>query len=93
MPKGDQRSGRRVSETTGGTMAGFAKTGKSKPAQFQPRTPGQVERGFRQKTEREATAAMQGSGLPSTDPGNRWIKPARADARRQFGNPAGKRPF
>jgi hypothetical protein len=72
---------------------GFALTGKSKPAQFSPRVAGQRETGFRQKTEKQATAAMQGSPMPSSNPGNRWIKPARADARKQFTKAPGKAVF
>lgn len=72
---------------------GFALTGKSRPAQFSPRVKGQSETGFRQKTEKQATAAMQGGPPPSTNPGNRWIKPVRADARRQFSSAPGKRVF
>jgi hypothetical protein len=39
---------------------GFAKTGKSKPAQFSPGVSGQNETGFRQKTLKQVTASMQG---------------------------------
>lgn len=77
----------------GKSSGGFALTGKSKPAQFSARVKGQNETGFRQKSEKQCTAAMQGGPMPSTNPGNRWIKPARADASKQFTKAPGKAVF
>lgn len=58
--------GIRVGESGGGgTSNRFAKTGKAKPAQFAPKSPGNVEKGWKQKTPKTATAAMQGRAMGS----------------------------
>lgn len=72
---------------------GFALTGKAKPAQFTERVKGQKEKGFKQKTEKQATAAMSGHTPVSGKIPNQWVKPARKDASKQFANPAGKKVF
>ena len=89
----DQRSNRRVSEKNGGSMSGFTNRGKKKPAQFTERTPGQREPGFKQRSAKQVTAAMQGTSMPSGKLTNPGTGPARRDATRQFGTPAGKKPF
>jgi len=70
---------------------GFAKTGKSKPAQFSPKVAGRTEKGFKQKTPKQATAAMQGrppqGGKTKADSG------PRADAKKQFTKTGGKGVF
>jgi hypothetical protein len=53
---------------------------------------GQREKGFKQKTAAQVTAAMQGTGMPSTKT-NPWIKPARSDASKQFRDPPGRKVF
>jgi hypothetical protein len=77
---------------TGIGTRGVAKTGQQKYAQFQPKTPGQREVGFRQRTPKQSTAAMQGSEMPSGNLPNVGSR-TRRDGRKQFGTPAGKRPF
>jgi hypothetical protein len=90
--RGDNnKPGRRTSETTsGGGTKGFAKTGKAARTQFEPKTPGQVERGFRVKTQKQATAAMQGRPPESTGAGT--SKP-KNKGNRQFTNAPGKKVF
>lgn len=73
------------------TKSGFALTGKAKPAQFGRTKGGATETGFKQKTEKQVTAAMQGSSIPSGK--GMADKGPRSDAKRQFGTPAGKKPF
>ena len=68
---------------------GFALTGKAKPAQFSERVRGQTETGFVQKTEKQATAAMQGRA-PSFAATK--AKP-KNNGTRQFGKPPGKAVF
>ena len=87
------RSKRSVSEKNGGSMSGFAKTGKAANRQFTEKTPGQKERGFNQWTESKATAAMQGSAMPSGAVKAPGHGPPRADARRQFTSAPGKKVF
>jgi hypothetical protein len=72
---------------------GFAKTGKARPGQWSPRVKGQTETNFKQKSAAQTTAAMQGGPAPSGKATNRWIRPARNDASKQFGNPPGKKVF
>lgn len=71
------------------TPKGFAKTGKSRPAQFSPGVAGQRETGFRVKTQKQATAAMQGrppqGGEVKAKPKNKGSK--------QFGKVPGKAVF
>ena len=92
MASRSKQSGRSTRETDGGTMSGFVKTGKGANRQFTEKTPGQTERGFKQKTEKEVTAAMQGTSMPDQG-GDKWQKPVRADARKQFGSAPGKKVF
>jgi hypothetical protein len=68
---------------------GFAKTGKAKPAQFAPGVSGKTEKGFRQKSQKQVTAAMQGR-LPQG--GEVTAKP-KNNGRRQFQNAPGKKVF
>jgi hypothetical protein len=73
----------------GSVPKGFAKTGKSKPAQFSPGVAGQRETGFKVKTLKQATAAMQGrppqGGEVKAKPKNKGSK--------QFQNAPGKKVF
>lgn len=71
------------------SKGGFALTGKAKPAQFSPRVKGQTETGFKQKTEKQATAAMMGSA-PSF--GATKAKP-KNNGSKQFGKVPGKAVF
>ena len=71
---------------------GFPKTGKAKNTQFEPGK-GQREKGFRQWSEKEVTAAMQGEEPHSPKSTNPGSHPARKDASRQFSNPKGKKVF
>lgn len=75
------------------SSGGFAKTGKAKPAQFTERQKGRNETGFKQKTEKQVTAAMQGTSMPSSKGEDKWNESPRADARKQFGNVPGKAVF
>ena len=81
--------GRNVGQTKSGTTSGFAKTGRSKPAQFAPKSPGQIETGFRQKTTKTATAAMQGRAMQG---GETKAKPKNKGTK-QFGKAPGKAVF
>jgi hypothetical protein len=69
---------------------GFPTTGKAKNTQFKA-TGGRREVGFKQKTEKQVTAAMQGSAMPSG--ATKSSKPARRDATKQFGSVPGKKVF
>lgn len=89
----EQRSNRRVAEKNGGTMGHFVKTGKGKNSQFTERTPGQPEPGFKQRTAKQTTAAMQGSPMPSGKSPAPGSGPARRDATKQFGKAPGKAVF
>lgn len=68
---------------------GFALTGKAKPAQFAPRTAGRSMPGFKQKSEKQVTAAMQGraASFPATK-----AKP-KNNGSKQFGKVPGKAVF
>ncbi len=68
---------------------GFAKTGKAKPAQFSPGVGGRTEKGFRQKSEKQVTAAMQGRPMES---GETKAKP-KNNGRKQFAKSSGKAVF
>lgn len=67
---------------------GFAKTGKAKPAQFAAGG-GRTEKGFRQKTEKQVTAAMQGRPMET---GETKAKP-KNNGRKQFAKASGKAVF
>lgn len=69
---------------------GFPLTGKARNSQFTA-TGGRREVGFKQKTEKQVTAAMQGGPMPSGT--TKSSKPARRDATKQFGSAPGKRVF
>lgn len=75
------------------SKGGFALNGKAKPAQFTERQKGQNETGFKQKTAKQVTAAMQGGPMPSGKGEDKWNESPRADARKQFGNVPGKAVF
>ena len=66
-------------------------SGKKKPAQFSPRVKGQTETGFKQKSEKQVTAAMQGSSMPSGK--GKADQGTRRDAKKQFGKAPGKAVF
>lgn len=72
-------------------MKGFALTGKSRPAQFSAGVKGQNETGFKQRTEKTATAAMQGGPMPSST--TKADAGPRRDAKRQFTKAGGKAVF
>lgn len=83
---------KRVTATrTGSGTKGVAKTGKARPAQFSPKTPGQRETGFTQRTPKQATAAMQGRAAPSGR--GEADKGPRADAKKQFTKTGGRGVF
>ncbi len=69
--------------------SGFAKTGKAKPAQFGKTAAGASEKGFKQKSAKQVTAAMQGrppqGGEVKAKPKNKGSK--------QFGKVPGKAVF
>jgi hypothetical protein len=74
-----------------GTKGSFRLTGKGKPAQFMARVSGQNETGFKQKSQAQVTAAMQGKPPPSgVGPADRGT---RKDGKRQFGKISGKAVF
>jgi len=70
-------------------MKGFAKGGKAKPAQFSPGVSGKNEKGFRQKSQKQVTAAMQGR---SPEWGETKAKPKNKGSK-QFVKAPGKSPF
>lgn len=86
-----QVSRRTTRESNGGSMSGFSKTGKDgrKKGQFSEKTPGNREVGFTQRTERTATAAMQGRPM-----GNMATKAKpKNNGSKQFGKAPGKAVF
>lgn len=66
-------------------------SGKAKPAQFGKAKAGAREKGFKQWTEKTATAAMQGRPMPSGK--GEADKGPRKDAKKQFGKASGKAVF
>jgi hypothetical protein len=68
---------------------GFAKTGKSKLAQFSPGVSGKNEKGFRQKSQKQVTAAMQGRPMQG---GEVTAKPKNKGSK-QFTKAGGKAVF
>jgi hypothetical protein len=69
----------------------MAFSGKAKPAQFSPRVKGQKETGFNQWSEKKATAAMQGSKMPSGK--GKADQGTRKDGKKQFGKVPGRAVF
>jgi hypothetical protein len=68
---------------------GFAKTGKAQPAQFGKTKAGASPKGFKQNTQKTATAAMQGKPMAS---GAVKAKPKNQGSK-QFGKAPGKAVF
>jgi hypothetical protein len=73
------------------SKGGFALTGKAKPPQFGRTAGGASTKGFKQHTPKTATAAMQGSAMPSGK--GEADKGPRKDAKKQFGSAPGKKVF
>ena len=67
----------------------FAKGGKSKPAQFSPRVAGRSMPGFKQNSEKQVTAAMQGR----PPQGGKVTAKPKNNGSRQFTKAGGKAVF
>lgn len=86
-----QVSRRTTRESGPGSTSGFSATGKDgrKKGQFSEKTPGNREVGFKQKSEKQVTAAMQGTSMPN----DRTLAKPKNNGSRQFTKAGGKRVF